>query len=82
MNKPTILIVDDERSARHGMRMLLERDYNVISAENSALALEQLENNQVDIMLTDVRMPGMDGIELMEVAQKKYNDLILSLIHI
>ena len=76
MNKPTILIVDDERSARHGMRMLLERDYNVISAENSTLALEQLENNKVDIMLTDVRMPGMDGIELMEVAQKKYNDLM------
>ena len=76
MNKPTILIVDDERSARHGMRMLLERDYNVISAENSTLALEQLENNQVDIMLTDVRMPGMDGIELMEVAQKKYSDLM------
>ena len=76
MNKPTILIVDDERSARHGMRMLLERDYCVISAENSTLALEQLENNQVDIMLTDVRMPGMDGIELMEVAQKKYNDLM------
>ena len=76
MNKPTILIVDDERSARHGMRMLLERDYSVISAENSTLALEQLENNQVDIMLTDVRMPGMDGIELMEVAQKKYNDLM------
>ncbi len=76
MDKPTILIVDDERSARHGMRMLLERDYCVISAENSTLALEQLENNQVDIMLTDVRMPGMDGIELMEVAQKKYNDLM------
>ena len=76
MNKPTILIVDDERSARHGMRMLLERDYNVISAENSTLALEQLENNKVDIMLTDVPNARMDGIELMEVAQKKYNDLM------
>ena len=75
MDKPTILIVDDERSARHGMRMLLERDYRIISAENSSSALEKLESNKVDIMLTDVRMPGMDGIELMEVAQKKYNDL-------
>ncbi len=75
MDKPTILIVDDERSARHGMRMLLEQDYRVISAENSSSALEKLESNKVDIMLTDVRMPGMDGIELMEVAQKKYNDL-------
>ena len=58
MDKPTILIVDDERSARHGMRMLLERDYRIISAENSSSALEKLESNKVDIMLTDVRMPG------------------------
>ena len=63
MTKPIILIVDDEKSARDGLVRALRRDYRVLAAENAALALEVLSSQQVDVLLSDVRMPGMDGLE-------------------
>ena len=75
MSKPTILIVDDERSAREGMALLFKDDYNVLSAESGLAALNLLDDNTVDVMLSDVRMPGMDGLELLEKAQKKQPSL-------
>ena len=75
MSKPTILIVDDERSARDGMALLFKDDYNVLSAESGSTALKLLDLNSIDVMLSDVRMPGMDGLELLEKAQKKQPSL-------
>ena len=75
MSKPTILIVDDERSARDGMALLFKDDYNVLSAESGSTALKLLDVNSVDVMLSDVRMPGIDGLELLEKAQKKQPSL-------
>jgi DNA-binding NtrC family response regulator len=68
MNKPTVLIVDDEKSARDGLVRALRRDYLVFAAENGAAALEVLASQQIDVLLSDVRMPGMDGITLMQRA--------------
>jgi DNA-binding NtrC family response regulator len=68
MNKPTVLIVDDEKSARDGLVRALRRDYLVFAAENGAAALEVLASQKVDVLLSDVRMPGMDGITLMQRA--------------
>lgn len=76
MIKPTILIVDDERSAREGMVRLFKQDYNVLVAESGVTALDVMENQSVDILLSDVRMPGMDGLELMEEAQKRHRGLL------
>ena len=61
-----ILIVDDEQLARERLqRHLLELDssYELIQAENGLVALEQSEQHNPDIVLLDIRMPGMDGIE-------------------
>ena len=61
-----ILIVDDEQLARERLhRLLLEIDsrYELIQAENGLIALEQSEQHNPDIILLDIRMPGMDGIE-------------------
>ncbi len=61
-----ILIVDDEQLARDRLqRQLQEIDstIEIISAENGLVALEQTEQQQPDIVLLDIRMPGMDGIE-------------------
>ena len=68
MNKPTVLIVDDEKSARDGLVRALRRDYNVLAAESGSSALELLGTHTVDVLLSDVRMPGMDGITLMQRA--------------
>ena len=63
-----VLIVDDEKSARDGLVRALRRDYRVFAAENGTSALEVLSSQNVDVLLSDVRMPGMDGITLMQRA--------------
>lgn len=73
--KPTLLIVDDEKSARDGLVRALRRDYNVFAAENGAAALEILSSQKIDVLLSDVRMPGMDGIALMQRALVNHPEL-------
>lgn len=66
--KPSVLIVDDEKNAREGLARALQRNYNVTLAENGQRALEILRSTSADIMLSDVRMPGMDGLTLLQRA--------------
>jgi DNA-binding NtrC family response regulator len=68
MNKPTILIADDEKNTREGLARALQRHYNVLLAEDGRRALELLEQQPVDVVLSDVRMPGMDGLTLLSRA--------------
>ena len=61
-----ILIVDDEQLARerlHRQLQELHSDYDIIEAENGLIALQQTEQHNPDLVLLDIRMPGMDGIE-------------------
>lgn len=67
-----ILIVDDEKNTRDGLRRALSREYEVFAAESAAAALHVLEENHIDLMLSDVRMPGEDGIELLKQVRSKY----------
>ncbi|MCF7816641.1 MAG: sigma-54 dependent transcriptional regulator [Kiritimatiellales bacterium] len=73
--KPVVLIVDDEKSARDGLVRALRRDYHVLAAENAKAALEVLANQSIDVLLSDVRMPGMDGITLMQRALANHPEL-------
>lgn len=66
--KPVVLIVDDEKSARDGLVRALRRNYHVLAAENAKAALDALAAQPIDVLLSDVRMPGMDGITLMQRA--------------
>jgi len=75
-SKPTLLIVDDEKSARDGLVRALKNAYRLFTAEDGETALKLLGKHQVDILLSDVRMPGMDGITLMKRALIKYPDLV------
>ena len=75
MAKPSVLIVDDEKSARDGLVRALRRDYHVLAAENAKSALETLSSQQIDVLLSDVRMPGMDGITLMQRALANHPEL-------
>ncbi|MBN2450941.1 MAG: sigma-54-dependent Fis family transcriptional regulator, partial [Lentisphaeria bacterium] len=60
--KPTILIIDDERNTREGLRRAFERKYAVVLAESAARGLAILDERHVDVVLTDLRMPGIDGM--------------------
>src|SRR4030042_417456 len=63
--KPTILIVDGELGARQSLEVILEEDYQVVTAENGEEALEILQKEPVDLILLDVNMPDMDGLEVL-----------------
>ena len=75
--KRTILIVDDEMD----MLMLLQRslskdlDCEVEIASSGEMALELLKKHTIDLMLADIKMPGMNGIDLLKMAHKRYPDL-------
>jgi two-component system response regulator AtoC len=71
--RPVILIVDDERNTRDGLQRALQDRYDVVLAEDSQKALETLESTPVDVLLTDLKMPGMDGIGLLRRAMSLTN---------
>ncbi len=64
----TILIVDDEKHTREGLRLALEDDFDCYVASNAAEALEHLKHDGVDLMLTDLRLGEDDGMKLLEEA--------------
>lgn len=62
----TILVVDDERTLRANLREMLEfEDFNVIEAENGAMAIELVLQYRPDVVICDVAMPEMDGFEVL-----------------
>jgi two-component system, NtrC family, response regulator AtoC len=66
--KPTVLIVDDERATREGLERALQGRYHVLLAEEGHKALQLLESQHVDVLLTDLKMPGIDGMTLLRRA--------------
>jgi DNA-binding NtrC family response regulator len=67
--KPTLLIVDDEKPTREGLRAALEERYDVYIAEDAKAAMELLEGENFDVMLTDFRLPNEDGMKLIARAK-------------
>lgn len=66
--QPTILIVDDEKHTRDGLRASLEDDYDVYVAADIRGAMNVLEADSVDVMVTDLRIGGEDGMQLIDRA--------------
>ena len=66
---PTLLIVDDEKTTREGLRAALEHRYDVYLAEDAKTATELLEKDQFDVVLTDFRLPTEDGMKLITRAK-------------
>jgi DNA-binding NtrC family response regulator len=67
--KPTLLIVDDEKTTRDGLRAALEDRYDVYVAEDAKAAMGLLERENFDVMLTDFRLPNEDGMKLIARAK-------------
>jgi DNA-binding NtrC family response regulator len=66
---PTLLIVDDEKTTREGLRAALEDRYDVYLAEDAKMATELLEKESFDVLLTDFRLPSEDGMKLITRAK-------------
>ena len=66
---PTLLIVDDEKTIREGFREALQGRYDVYLAEDAKTAMDLLEKDHFDVLLTDFRLPGDDGMKLIARAK-------------
>lgn len=72
MNAATVLIIDDDEGIRELLRLfLLKKGYDVLQAEDGFQALELLEQTKPDLILLDVEMPGMNGLEVCEKIRLK-----------
>lgn len=71
-----ILIVDDERNIRNTMKELLELEgYKCMTTENGVKALELCRSNPFDLVISDIKMPEMDGVELLSVIGKEFEHI-------
>lgn len=66
MARPTVLIVDDDKMTRHTLSVALEDEYKTYTATDGLDALKFLEKKDIDLVLSDLDMPGIDGLKLLE----------------
>jgi two-component system response regulator AtoC len=66
MDKRRVLIVDDEASVRESLRMVLKGQYELLTADSGNSALDLVTAEPVDVVLLDILMPGLDGLEVLE----------------
>jgi DNA-binding NtrC family response regulator len=64
--RPTILVVDDDPGLRESFRLVLEDEFEVLDVPDGQQALDIVRSCQVDLVLLDIRLPGMDGLEVLE----------------
>ncbi len=69
--KKRILVIDDEPSMLEWMKIALEEKFEVITTNTSNKALELIEKEKPDLVITDIKMPGLSGFEILETINKK-----------
>lgn len=75
MRRHTILLVDDEDAVIHALvRLLRTEPYDLLTAAGGAQALEVIQQRPIDLVLTDYRMPEMNGVELLKQIRQRYPD--------
>lgn len=75
MKKRSIIFIDDEPNILAGLRRMLRslrNEYELFFADNAAKALDLMEQTKFDVVISDMRMPGMDGTNLLALVQKQY----------
>ncbi|MEM6664596.1 MAG: response regulator [Pseudomonadota bacterium] len=71
-SEKTILTVDDSKSIREAVRFALEPlGYGIVEAEDGVEGLERLSEHSVDMVITDLNMPNLDGLEFIEEVRKR-----------
>jgi len=77
MNTATVLFVDDEVRILHAIKRMLRREqYNKLFASTGKEALEIIEEEPVQVLVTDLRMPEMDGLTLIKKVKEKYPEIV------
>lgn len=77
----TVLVVDDEQFIRQLLVRLIKREGHLVTeAGDGREALDMLRNSNVDIVISDIKMPNMDGWQLLEEIKKDYPDVSVILI--
>jgi two-component system response regulator PilR (NtrC family) len=72
-----ILVVDDERSMRELLAIVLRREgYEVVLAENGRAAIEALEREAIDILISDIKMPDLSGVDVLRAAKRIDQDIL------
>jgi DNA-binding NtrC family response regulator len=69
----TILICDDDQGMRDTITAILKRDYNVLTVSSGEAALSLLKHEDVDLILLDVRLPGISGFDVLRIVKENYN---------
>ncbi len=70
---PTVLVIDDDETIRQLLVALLDEiNCTVLSADNGLVGLDIIKENSVDLVVTDIIMPGMEGLELVRRIKKRY----------
>jgi two-component system, NtrC family, response regulator PilR len=75
--RPRLLIVDDEPSMRDMLRIVMRRDgYDVEVAANGKEAIEMLKRERIDLLLSDIRMPDVSGVDVLRAAKEANRDIV------
>src|SRR5262245_43044757 len=76
--RPTrILVVDDERSMRELLAIVLRREgYEVLLAENGGAAVDLLQREPIDLLISDIKMPDMSGVDVLRAAKRVDQDIL------
>src|ERR671923_2868011 len=70
--RKTVLVVDDDEGMRDTLTALLKRDYRVLRASTGEAALQMIDKEDVDLMLLDVRLPGINGFDVLKITKENY----------
>ena len=76
MDKPPILIVDDEEEVLVSLRSLLRREYEVYTSPRARDALALLENHAIQVVISDQRMPDMNGTDFLAQVSQHFPEVI------
>jgi two-component system response regulator AtoC len=73
---PNVLVVDDDSVIRHQLeRLYAQSGYSVIGVTSAESALRRLEDEDIDLVITDIKLPGMDGVRLISDIHRRYPGL-------
>ena len=70
--RKTLIIVDDDEAMRETLAAALRRDYRVLRAASGEIALQMMEKEDIDLMILDVRLPGISGFEVLKITKENY----------
>ncbi|MDD3978509.1 MAG: response regulator, partial [Methanomicrobium sp.] len=75
-----IYVIDDEPTIRKGIAMALENSYRIETFSEAETALESMKNDMPDLVLLDIGLPNLNGIETLEIIKKEFPDILVIMV--